>query len=172
MKPLFRRILVPHDLSEHANRALALASELAAAHRGRLLVLHTIMPIEPVAGFPDGIAWSIPVDDIAKTARKTLERMVTRVVGRRRVSFECEVVVGTPFDRIMAAARRADSIVMSTLGRTGLAHVVIGSVAEKVVRHSPIPVLTLRPVAVAGRVRRHGSRARPVELVRRAGRRR
>ena len=172
MNSLFRTILVPHDLSEHANRALALASELAAAHRGRLYVLHTIMPIETVVGFPDRIPWSIPVDDMVKTARETLERMVARVIGRRRVPFACEVVVGAPFDRIMAAARRADSIVMSTLGRTGLSHVVIGSVAEKVVRHSPVPVLTLRPHAMAARLRRRGGGARHVKAFRRAGRHR
>jgi len=52
------------------------------------------------------------------------------------------------------AARAADSIVMATLGRTGLAHLVIGSVAEKVVRHSPVPVLTLRPSAIRSALRR------------------
>jgi nucleotide-binding universal stress UspA family protein len=172
MKRLFRTILVPHDLSEHANRALAVAIELAAAHRGSLHVLHALVPIEPVVAFPEAIPWSIPVDDMVKTARETLERMVARSVGRRRVPFRCEVVIGTPFDRIMAAAGRADSIVMSTLGRTGLSHVIIGSVAEKIVRHAPVPVLTVRPQATASGVRRHARRARHVGAIGRAARHR
>ena len=50
-------------------------------------------------------------------------------------------------NRIIEAAKRMDLVVMSTTGRSGLAHLLIGSVAEKVVRHSPIPVLTMRPEA-------------------------
>jgi nucleotide-binding universal stress UspA family protein len=53
--------------------------------------------------------------------------------------------MGNPLQCILAAARDVDSIVMATVGRTGLAHFLIGSVAEKVVRHSPVPVLTIRP---------------------------
>jgi nucleotide-binding universal stress UspA family protein len=68
--------------------------------------------------------------------------------------------VGTPFLEIRAAAERyrADLIVMGTHGRTGLAHAVLGSVAERVVQHAPCPVLTVkaprepsRPPAAAGR---------------------
>jgi nucleotide-binding universal stress UspA family protein len=55
------------------------------------------------------------------------------------------------------AARGADLIVMSTMGRTGLSHLLVGSVAEKVVRHAPVPVLTLRP-AGARKARRGASR--------------
>jgi len=50
---------------------------------------------------------------------------------------------------ILAAARGADSIIMATHGRTGLDHILIGSIAEKVVRHSPVPVLTIRPTVQA-----------------------
>jgi nucleotide-binding universal stress UspA family protein len=76
--------------------------------------------------------------------RQRLETQVKKLLGPRRVSFECWVLVGDPFQQIMAAARTTDLIVMATAGRTGLSHLVIGSVAEKVVRHSPAPVLTIR----------------------------
>jgi len=56
------------------------------------------------------------------------------------------VVLGDPLQRILAAARDADSIVIATAGRTGLSHLLIGSV-EKVVRHASVPVLTIRPPA-------------------------
>jgi len=68
----------------------------------------------------------------------------------------CRAVLGEPVQSILAAARRADTIVMATLGRTGLAHLVMGSIAERVVRHSPVPVLTVRP----GSARRRTARAR------------
>jgi universal stress protein A len=56
---------------------------------------------------------------------------------------DVRVVVGDPASQIVEASRRAGAVIMATEGRTGLAHLLIGSVAEKVVRHSPRPVLTL-----------------------------
>ena len=66
------------------------------------------------------------------------------------------VVIGVPLQQILTAARDADSIVMATMGRSGLVHALLGSVAEKVVRHAPIPVLTVR----AGRAGRRARRAK------------
>jgi nucleotide-binding universal stress UspA family protein len=153
MARLFRRILVPHDFSEHATRALKVAADLAAAHRGRLVVLHVVVPFSPATGLPpvEGAVW-IPPADLIASARKRLETLVARAVGRRARLARCEVVIGDPYQRIVHAARGADAIVMATAGRTGLSHLLIGSVAEKVVRHSPVPVLTLR--AGTGRERR------------------
>jgi universal stress protein A len=161
---LFRRILIPHDFSEHATRALTLAAELAREHRGRLLVLHVITPFHPVTGFPEqGMGW-IPETDLMDGERRRLEALVARTVrGRNAPRVECKVVIGDPYHRITAAARNVDSIVMATAGRTGLSHLLIGSVAEKVVRHAPVPVLTLRP---------EGARAKARTQRRRGGRRR
>ena len=166
---LFRRILVPHDFSAPADRALAVAAELARAHRGRLLVLNVIPPYQPVVGVPGEMMW-VPPPPPVELERRRLERIVARTVGRNdapRVT--CRVVVADPFRAIMNAARDADAIVMATAGRTGLSHLLIGSVAEKVVRHSPVPVLTIRPRAAVAR-RRHGVQRRRV--VTRAARRR
>jgi universal stress protein A len=148
MRTLFRKILVPHDLSEHASRALALAAELARAQRGELTVLHVIAPYQPVLGFPEGVTWNLREEDIVTSARRSLEEMVARALkGARAPRTRCRVVLGDPFQRIIAAARDADSIVIATAGRTGLSHLLIGSVAEKVVRHASVPVLTIRPPA-------------------------
>jgi nucleotide-binding universal stress UspA family protein len=73
-----------------------------------------------------------------------LAKDVAKVVGRRRIKVRPEVLVGEAAQVILDLARRADSIVMATMGRTGLERLLIGSVAERVVRHSPIPVLTVR----------------------------
>jgi nucleotide-binding universal stress UspA family protein len=149
----FRRILVPHDFSKHAGRALALAVQLAREARGRLVVLHVMTPFKPITGLPEeALAW-VPPTTVAGE-QKRLASLVTRTVGPRGPRIECRVVVGDAFDRIMEAARGADVIVMATAGRTGLAHLLIGSVAEKVVRHAPVPVLTIRPPRARARRRR------------------
>jgi nucleotide-binding universal stress UspA family protein len=146
----FRRILVPHDFSKHAGRALALAVQLARDGGGRLLVLHVMTPFRPITGLPEeSLAW-VPPTTVA-SERKRLETLVARTVGRRGPRIDCRVVVGDAFERIIEAARGSDVIVMATAGRTGLAHLLIGSVAEKVVRHAPVPVLTIRPPRPRGR---------------------
>lgn len=153
MAKLFRTIVVPYDFSPHATHALKVAAELASSRGGRLLVLHVLAPY-PVTGLmPAEIPYIPPVDVSAQVKRK-LETTAQRIVGKRGPRLKCEVVIGDPADRIIAAARNADSIVMATQGRTGLAHLLIGSVAEKVVRHSPRPVLTLRRGAAGKRARR------------------
>jgi nucleotide-binding universal stress UspA family protein len=152
MASLFRTIVVPYDFSPQAAHALEVARELASSRGGRLLVLHVVTPY-PVTGLmPEEIPYIPPADIVAQVKRK-LEREVQGSARRRGPRVVCQVVVGDPADRIVAAAKKADSIVMATQGRTGLAHLLIGSVAEKVVRHSPRPVLTLRARAGAGRKR-------------------
>jgi nucleotide-binding universal stress UspA family protein len=159
MPTLFRRILVPHDFSTHADRALAVAAALAAEHRGRLLVLHAVAPMMPIAPLPTGgpAPW-IPPTNLVPDTRRELEKRVTRKLRRRNRMLRprCQVVMGDPVDRILAAARSADSIVMATSGRTGLSRLLIGSVAERVVRHAPVPVLALRPAAM--RMKTHARR--------------
>ena len=159
---LFRRILVPHDFSAHAGRALEVAADLARTRRGRLLVLNVIPPYQPVMGVPGEMVWVPPPPPVA-SERHRLEKLVARAVrGRNAPRVTCRVVVGDPFRCIVDAARGTDAIVMATAGRTGLSHLLIGSVAEKVVRHSPVPVLTIRP--------RGAGRATPRRSARRRGR--
>ena len=118
-----------------------------------------VTPFHPVTGLPEeGIAW-LPETDVMTAEQRRLEALVARTVPRRSARrVQCKVVIGDPFRRITHAARDVDSIVMATAGRTGLAHLVIGSVAEKVVRHAPVPVLTLRAegAGAKARTRRRG----------------
>jgi nucleotide-binding universal stress UspA family protein len=164
MPSLFRRILVPHDFSDHATDALRTALELARERRGRVIVLHAIVPFEPIAAIPPGeMAMLIPPAELIAEARKRLEALVQKLAaGPHAPRTDCRVVIGDPYQCILEAARDADSIVMATAGRTGLAHLLIGSVAEKVVRHAPVPVLTIRPARSsrprARRASRPGSR--------------
>jgi nucleotide-binding universal stress UspA family protein len=157
MTRLFRTILVPHDFSPEATRALGVAAELATTHKGRLVVLHALAPSYPAAAITtpaEAVAWLpllAPSAELVADTRRRLAALVDRAVRRKRgLRVECRVTVGDPFQRIIEAARGATVIVLATLGRTGLAHLLIGSVAEKVVRHSPIPVLTIRPPGARG----------------------
>jgi nucleotide-binding universal stress UspA family protein len=159
MTKLFRRILVPHDFSKPADRALAVAADLARDAGGRLTVLHALVPY-PVTGLTpaEGVPFIAP-RDLVKPALARLRETVREALGRRAPAFVCRVVVGDPARRIIEAARNADSVVMATEGRTGLTHLLIGSVAEKVVRQSPRPVLTVRARVRAVTRARHPSRA-------------
>ncbi len=151
-RSLFRHILVPHDFSSQATVALKTAAQLAKENRGKLTVLHVLVPFY----MPADTSFGIPaVRDLLPEQRQVLQRLVTKVLGAGGPPVTVRVDIGDASQRIIDAARRADSIVMATSGRTGLSHFLIGSVAERVVRHATVPVLTLR---VPIRKRRGGRR--------------
>ncbi len=160
MTALFRRILVPHDFSRCATQALRVAADLAVAHKATLVVLHALPPVYPVVGLPPvSLRESLPQPggpELVGRVRERLEALVAREVsGRRKPRVEFRVVIADPFQAIMEAARGASAIVMGTLGRTGLPHLLLGSVAEKTVRHSPVPVLTIRARVMRAKAARH-----------------
>jgi nucleotide-binding universal stress UspA family protein len=144
-RSLFRRILVPHDLSLRADAALRAAARLLPPG-GELVVLHVVVPTVSIDELPvSGLGRYISEAEFMHGARRELERVVERAFGRRRPRLTLTAAIGDPAQTILREGRRADLIVLSTQGRTGLAHFVIGSVAERVVRHSARPVLTVRP---------------------------
>ena len=144
----FRRILVPHDFSDSATGALKFAAQLAPPN-GQIVVLHVVVPFVPVTDIPPaGISTYIAPGELISGAKRQLERTIAKALpGKRGPRVESKVVIGDPYQRIIDATRGMDAVVMSTAGRTGLSHLLIGSVTEKVVRHSPIPVMTLRGAA-------------------------
>ena len=139
-RSLFRHILVPHDFSEQATAALKSAGRLASEHRGKLTVLYVLVPYMP-ADVPFAMP---PPGDLVPEYQRRLERVVTKTLGRNRPPVTARVEIGEAAQRIIDAAHRADSIVMATSGRSGFSRLLIGSVAERVVRHATVPVLTLR----------------------------
>ena len=144
--PLFRRILVPHDFSPQATVALKAAANLARTHGGSLTALHVIVPFYMPADVPFGLAADTlpPPAQFVPEQKAQLEKIVTKALGADAPPVTYRVDVGDASQCILDAARRADLVVMSTSGRSGLSHLLIGSVAEKVVRHSTVPVLTIR----------------------------
>jgi len=150
-KSLFRHILVPHDFSDQATVALATAGRLAKEHGGKLTVLHVLVPFYMPADVPFGMP---APGDLIPEQRQQLERLVTKTLGASRPPVTVRIDTGDASQRIIEAGRRADCIVMATSGRTGVARFLIGSVAERVVRHATVPVLVLRVPARKRRGRR------------------
>jgi len=140
-----QRFLVPIDLSEYANQALDYAVNLAGKLDARLMLVHVIQSI-PLVGVDMGVTLPYTyVQDLKAEIMQSMESALKRVTA---AGLEGEIVVvhGVPFHEIIETAktRQVDLIIMGTHGRTGLQYVLLGSVAEKVVRLAPCPVLVAR----------------------------
>lgn len=138
-----QKLLIPTDLSEHSERARSYACELAKRFAAELHLLHVVPPIS----LP-GYVGPIP-DELLhpeEGARRELEEWNDPEFEHTKGVVR-SVVTGTPFVEIVRYARdrNMDLIVMSTHGRSGLVHALVGSVTEKFVRKASCPVLTVRP---------------------------
>ncbi len=148
----FKRILAPTDFSPFGEVGLRAAAELASQVGARILLLH-VVPEDELEALATAHQPRHPVDLIYQDLEAALLDQFRRVVPaevRRGLAVEPVVSVGAPSAEILRAARLkgAEMIVMGTHGRTGLARMVMGSVAEQVVRKAPCPVLTVRPAEV------------------------
>lgn len=138
------RILAPTDFSKHSSSGIAAACDLADRFNAELELLHvTQNPYPFEGGTYEGYMTIEP--ELKEAARKQLE-LLPGAEWSARLKVNRHVRIGPPFLEIVTHAKLndVDLIVQNTHGRTGLAHFFIGSVAEKVVRKSPCPVLTLR----------------------------
>lgn len=135
-----RKILCPTDFSDSARAAFELACALARDYRASLAVVHVAPP--PPAYAVEGIAIPLPAEE-PDEVRARLVQLYPVTSG---VEVEYHVLDGDAGDQIVNAARdaKADVIVMGTHGKSGLTRLLMGSVAESVVRHAPCPVLTVR----------------------------
>ena len=141
------KIIVPTDFSQNSLRALDLANEFATRFGGEIVLVHILeSPIYPTTVFGAG-ATELPAirDEMRASVTEQLER-IAKEHTPDSVQAATAVREGSPFIEIMALAeeQKADLIVIATHGHTGLKHVLLGSVAEKVVRKAPCPVLTVR----------------------------
>jgi nucleotide-binding universal stress UspA family protein len=146
MEIQIKRILCPVDFSDSSDYALRYALAFASAYDADLEVMHVVeLPFMPPYAASTAPDLTLAVERIKEESQKMLDRLAerSRALGLRVAS---RLVMGAPFVEIINAARAgtADLIVMGTHGRTGLRHVLIGSVAEKVVRKAPCPVLTVK----------------------------
>ncbi|MFN0196493.1 MAG: universal stress protein [Planctomycetaceae bacterium] len=143
-----KRILLPTDFSEHARTAQNYACDLAEKFGAELHLLH--ISIDVMAMVPEPGMNFLPPGDYLRDMQKSAQDALSRWPDAKSASqlkIVREVRVGTPFVEIVRYAKEADIdlIVLGTHGRTGIAHALLGSTAEKVVRKAPCPVLTIRP---------------------------
>jgi nucleotide-binding universal stress UspA family protein len=140
-------ILVPYDFSEYAEHAFIWAVSLAEQWRARIVLLHAV-PLLHHVSVPEHLLINIPQLDTDRVieAEEHLQDFLMEKRELASVTVETRVVRGDPFGAICQAAKQehADLIVMGSHGRTGLAHVLLGSVAERIVRHALCPVLITR----------------------------
>jgi len=147
-----KRILCPLDFSEYSDYAMRYAALLALKFEAHLTLLHVVAPIlVPLPG--DALVPPMRQADIADIADACKERLAQAAgdLSAQGVAVACQVTNGVPYLEILRAAEEshADLIVMGTHGRSGLAHLMIGSVAERVVRKAPCPVLTVKRAAAS-----------------------
>ena len=145
-----KKILVPYDFSDHSKEALDWALELADTWQARVELLHVIHILPPVVDIPSDMYADVERDQIAD-AQQRLEALRTEKTSDTPATIDIHVQRGVPFQAICdyAETHQADMIVMGSHGRTGLSHVFLGSVAERVIRHAPCPVLVTKHEAVA-----------------------
>jgi len=142
----FRTILLATDFSENSVFAFQYAYSLAQKFNSRLLIIHVINePVDLRGFYVPHISFEKLEEEIEEGAQKMMEKFC-RTHIRDFDNYETFIVPGIPYDEIIkkGVETSADLIVMGTHGRTGLDHVLFGSTAEKVVRKSPMPVLTIR----------------------------
>jgi universal stress protein A len=142
-----KKILVPTDFSDHASDSFLYAVELARKFDASLTFLHVLQDAvalfpEPGVAFPAAGTYLEGLQELAEDGLKRLQETIGD-----EIPITTEIRNGTPFVEIIRFAKEnaIDLIVIATHGRSGLAHVLMGSVAEKVVRKAPCPVLTVRP---------------------------
>lgn len=140
----YTRVLVPTDFSEHAKPALDYAKQLPFADGAEILLVHTIeptvYPMEQVVTRVDALSME---NQVRKTCQNQLDDLAAGVEG---VAVRTLVLDGYAAPEIIHTAEQegVDLIVISTHGRSGIAHFLLGSTAEKVLRKAPCPVLTVR----------------------------
>ena len=140
MSHLFRRVLCAVDFSPSNKMTIEMARQIAETNKGTVILFHVVpMPIEAI-GQPLMVE---PIRAGEDDARQRINRIASDSLTH---SYEILVVTGDPATSIIESAKEqgADLIVMATHGRTGISHLFLGSVAERVVRESSVPVMTVR----------------------------
>lgn len=144
----FTRILVPTDFSAPSNAALALAKRMATMSGASLHLLHVLEDPFAVPAYATDF-YAAPSVELTESWLKGAQSLLdTQLTPDEQIFFRStqEVTFGTPTRDIVnhAAANDIDLIVMGTHGHGGVHHLLMGSVAERVVRSAPCPVLTVR----------------------------
>ena len=148
----FRKILVPTDNSRNSKEAFKYAVDLAKKHDSTIDVLHVIdISCLEEAGRFETSYFKLPHgygENLLEQGKAETDEFIKEAIGEDRgLRIERHIRKGNPFTEIMNFVKEngSDLIVMGTHGRTGLSHVLMGSITEKIVRKAPCPVLTVKP---------------------------
>jgi len=141
----YRRLLCPVDFSDASDNAFQVATDLAVILKADLHVMHVFQM--PASALPEGV-YEVPdgvEDKIKDNLSKRLNEFVERI-STSKINITTGLSEGFPHVEIINSAdeTNADMIVMGTHGRTGFSQLLLGSVAERVLRTSSVPVLTVR----------------------------
>ncbi len=141
----FKRLMLPMDFSEHSDRAAEYAEWVARVSKAAVHLVHVIVNPADAVYEPQEEPHGAMVAHAQKQALARLQASARAYLPPSCVP-QFHVAVGDPYEQLIEVARKIqpDLIVMSTHGRGGVAHLMIGSVAEKIVRHAPCPVFVVR----------------------------
>ena len=145
--PKYKKVLFCTDFSENSDYAFEFAYGIARRDEGLLYILHVI-PENPQQALVEGMIGEETVKEVQKNLQEDLDNNFTeRYVDKIENGIRYEIITksGREDDEILKFAKdeKVDIIVVGTHGRTGIEHVFFGSVAEKVLRHSPFPVFVI-----------------------------
>ena len=135
-----KTILFPTDFSAVADQALDVARSLARDHQAKMVLVHCALPVVAMEVY----VAPTDMDETRSQVRQQLQAVAARITD---VPVEIDALFGEPGPMIVGLAEKlsADLIVMGTHGRGGLTRLLLGSVADYVLRHAPCPVLTIKP---------------------------
>lgn len=136
----FKKVLCPVQFDQNSLAALTVAKEIAQSNQAKLVVLNVVSPHAD----PTRMGGAAMAAHDEKLAEQEIARLNREMLAG--VDHETVLTIGNPAEEIIKAEHDygADLVVMATHGRTGVAHLVLGSVAERVVRESVCPVLSIR----------------------------
>jgi universal stress protein A len=143
-----KSILVPTDFSEHSDKAVRQAADIAEQYNAKVYLLHVVDKLQQCS-----VDYCIPIEmmeQIQSNSEKEVARKmraeVQKILQSKKIDVTFDIKVGIPFAEILKEQieRKADLIVIGSHGRTGILRTFIGSVAEKVMRESKCPVLLVR----------------------------
>lgn len=148
--PTFQKILVPTDFSDLSVEAIRYALSMANMYGSEILLLHVVDDSPVLAFHTMELTTDVVLEDTSTSAKVQLASFIKLHDINVTAGIRLLTRRGNPHEEITRCAEEegADLIVMATHGRTGLAHVLLGSVAEKVLQHAHVPVMTVKPVSM------------------------
>ncbi len=150
---MIRNILVPTDFSDFSTAAIEHASSLALLYGAKMHLVHVIDTV-PVFGAPNLALTAEPMAGVLEANAQEEMRKFVYWKLKNSTNLEQIILHGDPCQEVVNYSQQheIDLIVIATHGRTGLAHMLMGSVAEKIVRLSSVPVLAVKPTELRDRV--------------------